>query len=309
MSSGKILTMKIYIVGSGGVGGYFGGILAKAGNDVTFVARGENYKAIKNNGLLVKSVKGDFAIKPAKVIDKISEIKNPDVVFFTVKTYSTSDTAKELSYVVNENTVIITFQNGVENDIQIKKYIHNAKVYPGVAYLISTKIKPGVIEQIGGLRRLTFGDRKNPKNVKLQEIVGIMKKSGIDAILSDDITRDLWKKFMFIVAFSGMTAVCRSPIGKILADPITESLYKRCVQEAIQVAKAFDVSVPNDVFITIMKTTTDTNPASKSSLLVDVENGRKNEIETLNGTLVRFARERNIDVPMNELIYAAIKLL
>src|SRR3989338_8093020 len=301
--------MKIYIVGTGGVGGYFGGLLAKAWNDITFVARGEHYNAIKENGLLVKNTQGDFLIKPAQVIKNFSEIKNPDLILFTVKTYSTQPVAQELKSDVNENTIIITFQNGVNNDHEIKKYIQNAQVYPGVAFLISTKINPGVIKQIGGLRRLIIGDRNNPNNEKLKDVVELIKKAGIDIVSSDDIARDLWKKFMFIVAFSGMTAVCRSPIGKILADPITESLYKRCVQEAIQVAKAFDVSVPNDVFTTIMKTTTDTNPASKSSLLVDVENGRKNEIETLNGTLVRFAKENNIEVPINELIYGAIKLL
>ena len=139
--------------------------------------------------------------------------------------------------------------------------------------------------------------------------VKLIKKAGIDIVSSDDIARDLWKKFMFIVAFSGMTAICRSPIGKILADSITRSVYEKCVKEAIAVAKAMKVNVADNVFESIMKTSTDTVPESKSSLLVDVENGRKNEIETLNGTLVRFAKENNIEVPINELIYGAIKLL
>src|SRR3989344_3834987 len=283
--------MKIYIVGTGGVGGYFGGLLAKAGNDITFVARGEHYNAIKENGLLVKNTQGDFLIKPAQVIKNFSEIKNPDLILFTVKTYSTQPVAQELKSDVNENTIIITFQNGVNNDHEIKKYIQNAQVYPGVAFLISTKINPGVIKQIGGLRRLIIGDRNNPNNEKLKDVV------------------ELFKKFMFIVAFSGMTAICRSPIGKILADSITRSVYEKCVKEAIAVAKAMKVNVADNVFESIMKTSTDTVPESKSSLLVDVENGRKNEIETLNGTLVRFAKENNIEVPINELIYGAIKLL
>ena len=301
--------MRIYIVGTGGVGGYFGGVLAKAGNDVTFVVRGEHYRVIKVNGLTVKNVVGDFIIRPAKIIENISEIKNPDLILFTVKTYSTAETAKELNSVVNKNTVIITFQNGVDNDNEIKKYIKNAQVYPGVAYIISTKTKPGLIEQTGGLRRLIVGDRNNPENKKLLEVLRLMKKTGINAVLSDDITRDLWKKFMFVVAFSGMTAICRSLIGNVLTDPITRALYERCVKEAITVGKAMKVSVADDAFETIMKTSTDTNPQSKSSLLVDIENGKRTEIETLNGTLVRFAKEKNIDVPINELIYGVIKLL
>lgn len=301
--------MKIYVIGTGGVGGYFGGVLAKAGNDVTFVARGEHYLAIKEKGLTVKNVLENFTIKAAKAVQNISEIKNPELIIFTVKTYDTESVSKELGAVVNNDTIIITFQNGVDNDSEIKKQIKNASVYPGVAYLISSRKEPGVIEQVGGLRRLIFGDRNDKGNLKLKEIEQLMKQASIDAVCSDNITRDIWKKFMFIVAFSGMTAICRSPIGKILVDPVTKSVYERCAREAVEVAKAIGVNVANDAFETIMKTSTNTAPDSKSSLLIDIENKRKTEIETLNGTLVRFAKEKNIDVPINELIHAAIKLL
>ena len=300
--------MKIYVVGSGGVGGYFGGLLAKAGNDVTFVARREHYQSIKENGLTVKSVTGDFEAKPAQVIENIAEIVNPDLIVFTVKTYDTDSTAKELASVVNKDTSIITFQNGVDNDNQIKKHIKNAQVHPGVAYVISTRTKPGVIEQTGGLRKLIFGDRNNPNNPKLRKIEKLMKDTGIDATASDDITRDLWKKFMFIVAFSGMTAVCRSSIGKVLSNPLTKSLYERCLREAVVVAKAMKVNVVDDAFESIMAISGNTAPDSKSSLLVDIENNRENEIETLNGSLVKFAKKHRTDAPINELIYGAIKL-
>ena len=300
--------MKIYVVGSGGVGGYFGGKLAQAGNDVTFVARGEHYHAIKERGLIVKSVVGDFEVKHAQVVESISGIVNPDLIIFTIKTYDTDKAAKELVSVANKDTVVISFQNGVDNDNQIKKFVRNTQVYPGVAYVISTKTKPGVIEQTGGLRKLIFGDRENSNNSRLKEIEKLMKKADIDATASDDITRDLWKKFMFITAFSGMTAICRSPIGKVLDDPITKSLYERCVKEAVSVAKVMRVNVADDVFGTIINISCGTAPDSKSSLLVDVENNRKTEIETLNGALVRFAKEHNVDVPINKLIYGAIKL-
>jgi len=298
--------MNIYVVGAGGVGGYFGGLLAKTGENVTFVCRGDHYKIIKKDGLKVKSVIGDFVISKTKVIDSISKIKNPNLIIFTVKTYDTEVVAKELASVVGKDTIIITFQNGIENDLIIKKIINSNNVYPGVAYIISAKTKPGVIEQTGGLRRLIFGDRDNPNNPRLKEVEKIMQTAGIDASLSDDITRDLWKKYMFIVAFSGMTAVSRSPIGKVLANPITLESYKRCVREAIMVAKAHNVTVAGDAFENIMTISKNSAPVSKSSLLVDIENGRKNEIETLNGTLVRLARRYDIDAPVNELIYGAI---
>lgn len=301
--------MKIYVVGTGGVGGFFGGLLAKSGQEVIFVCRGDHYKAIKENGLKVKSVIGDFIVKPAKVVESISKIKDPDLVIFTVKTYDTESAAGELKSVINENTVVVTFQNGIENDLAIMKITGSKNAYPGVAYVISARTKPGVIEQTGGLRKLIFGDRNSPENSSLREVEKLIRIAGIDASLSDDITRDLWKKYMFIVAFSGMTAVCRSSIGKVLADKTTLGLYERCAREAIAVAKAHGVNVDSDAFENIMTISRNTASESKSSLLVDVENGRKNEIETLNGTLVKLARLYKIDVPVNELIYGAIKLI
>jgi len=135
-----------------------------------------------------------------------------------------------------------------------------------------------------------------------------MKKAGIDAVASDDITRDLWKKFMFIVAFSGMTAICRSPIGRILGEPITRGLHERCLKEAIQVAQSLKIRIEDRAFENILATTHGFHPDSKSSLLVDIENKRRTEIETLSGKVAQLAGENQIDVPINELIYGAVKL-
>jgi 2-dehydropantoate 2-reductase len=300
--------MKIYIVGSGGEGGYLGGLLAKSRKDVTFVARGEHYQKIKEQGLKVKSVMGDFEVRPAPVVGSISEIADPDLIIFAVKTYDTEEAAGKLATVVNRNTIIITFQNGVDNDHQIKKQIKNAEVYPGVAYVVSARTKPGLIEQTGGPRKFIFGDRNHSQNQKLRRIEKLMKEAGVDVTVSDDITRDLWKKFIFIVAFSGMTAICRSPIGKVLGYPITKALYETCVKEAIQVAKSMNVRIGNNTFENIMTTSRNFSPDSKSSLLVDIENQRRTEIEALNGTLVRFAKKKKTDVPINELIYGALLL-
>lgn len=299
--------MKIYVVGTGGVGGYFGGLFAKAGNDVTFVARGENYQAINENGLIVKSVTGDFEIKPAKVIEHITDITNPDLILFTVKTYQTEGAATELTTVVSPSTIIITFQNGVDNDEKIKQLISGTHIYPGIAYVISTKTGPNVISQTGGLRKLVFGDRKDPANPDLQQVETLMKKAGIDAVLSDDINCDLWKKFLFIIPFAGLTAMHRQTIGEILSKPATTRAYEACLVEAIEVAKKNGVRLDDDIFDTVMATTKNTTPGAKSSLLIDIETGRPTEIETLHGTLLRLAKEKGIDVPVNEEIYLKVK--
>lgn len=299
--------MKIYVIGVGGVGGYFGGLLAKSGADVTFIARGEQYKALKENGLRVRSVVENFNIKPIQVIQSVSEIYSPDLILLSVKTYDTETVAKELSFVVKPETVVITFQNGEDNDLEIKKYINHGLVFPGIAYVISKRAEPGIIEQTGGLRKLVFGDREQPKNSKLKEIELMMKKAGIDANLSDDITRDIWKKFIFICAFAGMTAMYKKTIGEILCDEALKKEYEACVMEAISVAKKMNVNLPEDIFDLTMKTASNTAPDSKSSLLIDIEQGRKTEIETLNGKLVSLAQKNGVSAPVNEKIYSFVK--
>ena len=304
--------MKIYIIGIGGVGGYLGGRLAKTNNNITFVARG-NYQAIKKEGLKIKSLSGSFKIKPVQVIKKISEIKNPDLIIFTVKTYDTKNVAKKLATIVNKNSQIITFQNGIDNDLEIKKYIKNISIYPGIIYTVSKKTKPNLIEQTETpqkfVKELIFGDRDKPYNSKLENIQKIFKKAGIDSKISKNIIKDLWFKYIFISAFSGMTTVCNSTIGKILDNPFTKSTYEKCIKETIKIAKAMKVNIPQNTFKIIMTISNKTNPKSKSSLLADITNKRKNEIETLNGKIVKLAKEKNINVPINEFIYGIIKLL
>ncbi|OGM05239.1 hypothetical protein A2715_04775 [Candidatus Woesebacteria bacterium RIFCSPHIGHO2_01_FULL_39_32] len=302
--------MKIYIVGTGGVGGYLGGLLAKSEKDVTFVARGDHYKAIKNKGLRIESIRdGNFHIKPAKVFSEISQIKNPDLIIFTVKTYDTDLVSRELSKVVTSKTSVITFQNGIENDKMIKKFVKKGKVYPGVAYIVSKKIESGFVRQTGGLCKFIFGDRENPSNKVLKEIEEIMKDSGIDATFSEDIESHLWKKYIFINAMTGLTALSRTKVGTVVSDPFLRKLYERCLKECVKVAKAEKVNLPYDIFNSIIKISEDTSKEAKFSMLVDIENGRKTEIEALNGTLVRLAKKHKIDVPINETIYGALRVL
>ena len=301
--------MRTYVVGTGGVGGFFGGLLARAGKDVTFLARGDHYRAIEQHGLRVKSVIGDFQVNPAKAIKRIEDMESPDFIMFTVKTYDTAAAARQLADVVKEDTVIISFQNGVDNDTEIKRHVKNARVFPGLAFVAATRTAPGVIEQTGGARKLIFGDRESAENASLTKIQDMMRAAGIDACVSADITADLWKKFIFICAFSGMTAICRAPIGKVLSDPLSRECYEDCVKEAIAVAKALKVNIADATFDEVMQISRAFTPESKSSLLVDIENSRKNEIESLNGTLVKFARRLKIKVPVNQIIYSGIKLL
>ena len=303
--------MKIYIVGAGGVGGYFGGLMARAGEDVTFVCRNKNYHALKESGLTVKSVDEEFKVHPVKVIEDVSEVIDPDLIILATKSYDRDPAAENLRSRLAPTTVVITIQNGIENDLKVKEIIPEGLVYPGIAYIISKIASPGVIEQTAGPRTIIFGDRENPENLRLKEIEKMMMRCSINATASGDIEMELWTKFLWITTFAGMTAVCRSPIGDIVNDPDLYKHYIRCLDEAIAVAHSVPVKLKEGIRQTIIEKSDQykhTGTDSKSSLLVDLENGRRTEIEDLNGALVRLARDKGVDVPVQETIYFAVKL-
>ena len=303
--------MKIYVIGTGGVGGFYGGMLARAGNDVTFVARGEHYQAIAKNGLQIKSVVGDFTINPAQVISSIAEIKAPNLVLITVKTYDTEEISKQLAQVVNKETIIMSLQNGVDNDEHISKYIKNAIVVPGCVYIIAEKTAPGLIVQTAGPRKIVFGSKDKNIERRLLAIEQLMKDAQLDALYAQDIDKALWTKFLFIIPFAGMTSICRSSIGPIVNESGTFSLYKRCLSEVLQLAQKLDINVGEEEHSKIIHRCEEyktKDGAAKSSMLVDIENGRRTEIESLHGKICQLAKENGIDVPVNEVIYSSIRL-
>ncbi len=303
--------MKISIVGVGGVGGYFGGLLANAGLDVTFVARGEQYKALKENGLTLKTVEGDFLISNPNVVDSISKLVEPDLVLICSKVYDLEQIGKELSSVLKPSSIVIPLSNGIDNDQTIKKYIKDTKVYPGFAYIISARTALGVIEQTAGPCTMFFGERGVSNNLELKEIEKIFKEAGLKANYAPDIEKEIWRKFIWLSSFSGMTAICRSAIGKVANSPDAFNLLVRCIDEALAVASSlgieFDAEDRADIVAKVEAYKT-TGMGAKASLLVDIENNRKTEIESISGAIVRLGRNKGIDVPCHEMIYTSVKL-
>ncbi len=303
--------MRIAIIGTGGVGGYFGGLLARAGEQVTFVARGEHFAKMRDSGLTVKNVEGDFHLSRVDVVDSISKLIRPDLVLITTKTYDRDRAARELIEVAGPETVVIPIQNGIDNDARVREILTVPQVYTGLAYIISARTAPGVIEQTAGPRTLIFGDRTNPANPQLRQVESVMKSAGIRASFADDIDRELWLKFLWITTFGGMTSMCRSPIGRIVNDPETFRFYVACLDEALSVAQALKLKVgpaDRDEIIKKSEHYQHTGSHAKSSMLIDIENGRPTEIEALNGTLVRLAKEAGVPVPRHEAIYHAVRL-
>jgi len=304
--------MKIVIIGVGGVGGYLGGLLAKNGQDVTFVTRKKQCQFLIKNGLLVESVDDNFHLQSIRVTDSFADIGSSDLILITTKTYNLLEVANQLKKVVNDSAVIITMQNGLNSDLIVKDIISGVKVIPGVAYIVSEKVGYNKIQQTAGPRKFIFGTRTQGREIDyLKDIEQLFKRSGILANLVDNIEFHLWKKFLWIITFAGMTSLCRSSIGPIVNNEKIYQLYLDCLEEGLKVAQAIGIKSIDRIKSEIIKKSEEYKTIgchAKSSMLIDMEKGGKTEIDALNGCLVQIASELEIDVPINRCITAVVKM-
>jgi 2-dehydropantoate 2-reductase len=301
--------MKILIMGTGAVGGFYGAKLASnKSNDVTFAARGESLKKIKKEGLIVKAVEGDLSIKNPQVTDKPRG--EYDLILFTVKNYDLETAANVIKNTIDQNTVILPLQNGVDAYKKLSKNFGKEKVLVGVTYIITTKTGPNTIEQIGGPRQIVFGEQDGTISKRIKEIQNNFKESKINSEYSDNSLGVLWGKFIFICAFAGITAITRSSIGPIRDYPFTRQMYIDLLKEGINVAKKLKIKL-SDNYLKNMIQKVDSKEMpddSKSSLLVDIENNQWTELDYLNGAMVRIAEENRRKAHLNEFIYHCLKV-
>ena len=212
--------MKTAIIGVGAVGGYFGGLLANVGKDITFVARGEQYQALLESGLTLNTASGNYHLKNLNLVDDITKLECPDLILVCTKTYHLESVAKDIIKVVNKETIVIPLCNGIDNDIFLKEKLPECRVYPGLSYIIASRTSPGVITQTAGACTIFFGERGVSDNPALKGIETFLKSAGILATYSSNIEFALWKKFIWLNAFAGMTALCKSSIGPIVNSEI-----------------------------------------------------------------------------------------
>lgn len=298
------------VVGAGGVGGYLAGLLAHAGKDVTLLARGDHLRAIRDHGLRLETVDASYRVD-VRAFGSVVDNEPFDVVLFCVKTYSNRDAAIEVAAAVAADTVVISIQNGMDNERVLDELLPTPNIYPGLIHIVSERVAPGLIRQSGGPRTVIFGDPDDPTNATLQSIAEDMRNADIDASAAADIERSRWEKFTFIVAFAGMTALCRCPIGPILYDQLAMGLYRRCIAETIAVAQAGGIDIGSETAAAAISRTEAYRGGQEhatSSLLRDILAGRRTEIDALNGAVVGRAKKHRLDAPVNSLIYSAIKL-
>ena len=238
--------MKIAIIGTGGVGGYFGAKLAQAGNDVTLLARGEHLKAIQKNGLTVKSILGDFRVENIKVTDKISNIEKQDLVIISVKAWQVKEIGAELKTILNNDTIIIPLQNGVLAADELAENIDRKHILGGLCRIISKIEAPGVINHFGVTPTIVFGELDKSKTERLARIQNVFNAAGIESKISDDIEADIWKKFISICV-SGLLAVSNTTYGELRELKETRSLMVELINEVYMLSQKIGINIEEEI--------------------------------------------------------------
>jgi 2-dehydropantoate 2-reductase len=299
------MDMKIAIIGTGGVGGYFGGKLANAGNDVTFLARGEHLNSIQKNGLLIKSFQGDIRINPIKATGKMEDLGSPDLIVLGIKAWQIKEVAKALPQIMHDNSIILPLQNGISAAEELKEFINPANIVGGLCRIISKIGSPGIIHHMGVDPILTLGELDNSKTTRVQRLKEIFDMSGVNARLADDIYTELWKKFISICA-GGLLAVTRSTYGEIRELAPTRNMMIGLLREIYGLSQKAGIKIDPE-FVDSAVSLIDLFPYdSSSSLARDVWEGKPSEIEYQNGTVVRLGEEFGFETPINRFIYYTI---
>jgi 2-dehydropantoate 2-reductase len=298
--------MKIAVMGSGGVGGYYGGLLARAGHDATFIARGAHLEALRANGLQVKSVHGDFDVPSTQATDDPAEVGPVDPVLVCVKTPDTAAVAHAIKPLVGPDTIVVSLQNGIDAAERFGEVVGVEHVLAGATWVSSAIATPGVIRQLSTFRRIVVGELDGRVTPRARSVVEAFKDTGVTVELSTDIRRVLWTKFVFISAISGVGSLTRLEIGEYRAVPETRSLLTNLMREVEALARANGVALDSDVVEGGLSIVDNAEPNIKPSMQRDVEAGRPSELEALIGVIGRQGRELGVPTPTADLVYAAL---
>ena len=298
--------MRIAIFGTGSVGGYFGGRLAQAGEDVIFIARGEHLNAMLTHGLRVDSINGDFAVQPVQATDDPSKTGEVDMVLVGVKAWQVFEAAEVMRPMIGPETFVLPLQNGLEAPAQLSEVLGDQHVLGGLCGLFCYVAGPGHIVHAGTDPFVKFGELDNHHSQRVELLLDTFKRAGVNAEIPPDIQVAMWMKFLFITVWSGMGAVTRAPVGIWRSLPETRRMAELSLQEIIAVAAARDISLPEGAWQTAMTMYDGLVPQSTASLQRDVMEGRPSELETQIGAMVRFGQEADVATPQHTFIYHSL---
>lgn len=297
--------MRIAMVGAGGVGGYFGGRLAQAGHDVTFIARGEHLKAMLQGGLRVESINGDFAVSPVQATDNPDDVTPVDLVILGVKAWQIPETAARLSPMIGPDTLVLPLQNGLEASSQVAEVLGPASVLGGLCAIYSYITAPGCIRHIGIDPYVTFGALQPSQEDRLAEIQAALQQAGITANIAPDIRVPLWEKFL-VLRWGVVGAVSRVPAGVMRQLPQARDMINQAGREVLDVAKTQGIEIPEDA-LQRSSALLDSLPAvATTSLQRDVMEGRPSELDAQAGALVRLGEQVGVATPVHTFIYHSL---
>lgn len=302
------LDVKFAVFGTGGIGGFLGAALARSGQDVSFVARGKHLDAMRKNGLSIQSVSlGNFRVK-AKATEKPSDIGVVDVVLFCVKSYDTEATLQEIGPLIGQNTVVVSFQNGIDSEDRIGEALGKGHVLAGAIAVESYIAEPGKIVQSAGPWMITVGEMDGSVTPRVNSIRDAFVSAGLKCEVSAAIREVLWQKFLFITPTAGVCSVSRSSIGEVLGFQPTRELYVASMKEIEAVARAAGVKLAADATTKTLEQVGEVNKSTKPSMLRDLERGKRLEVDALSGAVSRLGRELHVPTPVNDFLYASLKL-
>ncbi|PYM58126.1 MAG: 2-dehydropantoate 2-reductase [Candidatus Rokuibacteriota bacterium] len=298
--------MRIIVMGSGGTGGYFGAKLARAGEDVTFVARGEHLRAIQAGGLSVTSAtEGSWTVK-APAVERLDGLPAADLVLFCVKSFDTESAAQTLLPVIGPDTGVLSIQNGVDNEEKLERIVGTGHVLGGVALVFATIAGPGAIQHFL-LGKIQFGEMDGRDSSRARAFLAACERAAIPCELSREVARTLWQKYVFLVAQSGMSALTRCPAGAFRAVPETRQLYRLVLEEMAALARAAGVDLGPDIVDVNMRNLDALGANAYSSLHHDLIHGRRLELEALQGHAVHLGARYGVPTPNLFAVYAALK--
>jgi 2-dehydropantoate 2-reductase len=299
--------MRIAVVGAGGVGGGFGAALAKAGADVTFIARGAHLAAMKSQGLKIQGGRGETHLVPTQATDNPADVGVVDIVLFCVKLWDVESAGQHIKPLVGPNTAVIPLQNGIDAAERLTPILGSNAVMGGVAQISASITAPGVIQQVGTFMRMIFGELDGKRSKRGEDLLALCLKAGFDATLSEQILTDLWMKFILLATNASITAATRQPIGKLRDDPDIRPMFMAAYQETIDVGRAKGITLPANALDKVVEFNAHAPPTMKASMALDLDRGNRLELPWLGGKVMQLGRELSVPTPTHTTLYAMLK--
>lgn len=302
---------KIVVVGLGGVGGYYGGMLAKQYADnpdieIYFVARGAHLRKVQENGLTLITEKGTFQVHPTLATNDVTEIGTADYIIMTPKSYDLDATVAQIKPIVGSNTVILPLLNGIDNSDRIRTLLPETEVWQGCCYIVARLNEPGVVESSGGVHRFNFGYEYKQSNERLIGFETLLKEAGIDAAFHENIMHVIWTKFFFISSTASLTSYFDVSFGALLTDEIRKATLVSVLEELLLVANAEGAEIEHIVIDKVIQQLEKLPFETTASMHSDFKAGKNTEVQGLTGAVIQLAKKHTIATPTYEKVYAEL---